>query len=66
MEAKVNESIRLLGLSQREPCEARREYVRAYEKGPDADGIGLQYLERRAPFIARELRRQGRLLRGDT
>lgn len=35
----------------------REEYVTEYEK----KNIGLRYLERRAPFIAHELRRQGRL-----
>ena len=37
------------------------EYVQNYE----GKKIKLEYLERRAPFIARELRRQGRLNNGD-
>lgn len=49
-----------------ECLKARAEYVVNYERGPQRGGIDLPYLERRAPFIAGELRRQGRLLRGDT
>ena len=49
------------------PCvKAREEYLRRYELGPGHRGIDLAYLEDFAPFIASELRRQGRLLRGDT
>jgi hypothetical protein len=51
----------VLGLNMPECCDLRREYVEDYEKGE----IIFSYLERRAPFIALELRRQGRLLRGD-
>lgn len=40
---------------------AREEYVTSYEQGH----IDLDYLERRAPFVAAELRRQGRLRKGD-
>jgi hypothetical protein len=53
-----------LGLNQRECLKARREYVEQYLIGP-SDGIALARLERHAPFIAQELRRQGRLVRGD-
>jgi len=63
---QVEATIKTLGLSIPECCNARREYVDNYELGPGNGGIDLPYLERRAPFIARELRRQGRLLRGDT
>jgi hypothetical protein len=42
-------------------CSAREEYVVSYE----ANHIDLPYLERRAPFIAQELRRQGRLRKED-
>jgi len=52
-------------LNTDEACKARGEYVTNYELGPGNGGIDLPYLERRAPFIALELRRQGRLLRGD-
>lgn len=37
---------------------ARSEYAEEYLK---ENGIPLDYLERRAPFVARELRRQNRL-----
>ena len=43
----------------------REEYVSCYRLGPGAGGIDLAHLERRAPFIAAELRRQGHLVRGD-
>jgi len=48
-------------LNQTDCCQQREEYVTEYRKA----GIDLAYLERRAPFIASELRRQGQLLRGD-
>lgn len=48
-------------LNNDECCKAREEYVTEYEQG----AIALPYLEKRAPFIAYELRRQGRLLRDD-
>jgi len=43
----------------------RQQYVEDYWRGPDVGGISLAYLERRAPFVAAELRRQGELVRGD-
>lgn len=43
-------------------CRARQEYVTNYLECE----IPFSYLERRAPFIAAELRRQGRLLTADT
>jgi 5-methylcytosine-specific restriction endonuclease McrA len=63
---RVETTIQTLGLSSPECCAARREYHRNYQLGPGNDGIDLKYLERRAPFIAWELRRLGKLLRGDT
>lgn len=63
--AVVTRTIEDLGLNQRDCCKAREEYVAAYRDGPPG-GIALSRLERRAPFIARELRRQGLLVRGDT
>lgn len=63
---QVKDTIDLLGLSMDDCCAARRAYVENYELGPGQGGIDLRYLERRAPFVAQELRRQGRLLRGDT
>ena len=52
-------------LNGEDACKAREQYVADYEAGPGSGGIDLPHLERRAPFIAIELRRQGRLLRGD-
>lgn len=63
--AAVLDTIRVLGLNMTDCCAARREYVELYELGPGAGGIDWPYLARRAPFVAQELRRQGRLLRGD-
>lgn len=63
--AKVDDTIRVLGLNHAECCAARREYVEGYDDGPGNGGIDLPCLERRAPFVARELRRQKWLLRGD-
>jgi hypothetical protein len=57
LEARVVDTIEKLGLNRRECCDARREYVENYQ----AKRIRLDYVARRAPFIARELRRQGRL-----
>lgn len=62
---QVDSTIRTLGLNLRDCREARREYVENYELGPGHGGIDLPYLTRRAPFIAGELRRQKRLVRGD-
>ncbi|MBF0142786.1 MAG: hypothetical protein HQL57_03255 [Magnetococcales bacterium] len=52
-------------LNQRQCVKAREEYVDRYQLGPGMGGIDLAYLEICAPFIASELRRQGRLVRGD-
>jgi hypothetical protein len=51
----------LLVLNMPDCIKAREEYVTCYERGD----ITLTYLERRAPFVASELRRQGRLRKGD-
>lgn len=61
----VTNTIDDLGLNQRDCRKSRAEYVAAYRSGPPT-GIALARLERRAPFIAKELRRQGLLVRGDT
>jgi len=61
LEAKVADTIEQLGLNMPDCCKARREYFDNYRRRD----ITLDYLERRAPFIARELRRQGRLNAGD-
>jgi hypothetical protein len=65
MTAVVTTTITDLGLNQRECRKAREAYVEDYRRGPP-DGIELTRLERHAPFIAHELRRQGLLVRGDT
>ena len=61
IETRLTRRSRQLGLNRRACCEVRREYVQNYE----GNKIKLEYLERCAPFIARELRRQGRLNKGD-
>jgi hypothetical protein len=61
IETKVVDTIEQLGLNMPDCCKARREYFDSYT----GKHIDLDYLERRAPFIARELRRQGRLNHGD-
>lgn len=48
-------------LNQRDCCVLRKQYVIDYHNRE----IALNYLERRAPFVARELRRQRRLNAGD-
>lgn len=60
--ARVEATIARLRLNDLDCLRARQEYVFAYLEGE----IPLRYLERRSPFIARELRRQGRLREGDT
>lgn len=59
--ARLDETLRRLDLNGEECCKARREYGQSYLE----DDISLSYLERRSPFIARELRRQGKLRPGD-
>lgn len=59
---RVQNTIEILKLNDEECCKVRQEYVDAYF---DIAPIPLNYLERRAPFIARELRRQGLLRTGD-
>lgn len=61
VEQRVTTTIERLGLNDREWRELRGEYAAAYWNGE----IRLGYLCRRAPFVARELRRQGRLRRED-
>lgn len=57
----VVSTIEVLGLNLPECRKQRLEYVTDYQ----AREITLRYLERRAPFIAQELRRQGLLNSGD-
>ena len=61
--AKIDATLPILNL--RDCCKQREQYVADYLLGPGAKGIDITYLERRAPFIASELRRQKRLARGD-
>lgn len=58
--AEIDATLPLLNMP--DCIKAREEYVTSYEQG----AIELGYLERRAPFIASELRRQGRLREGDS
>jgi hypothetical protein len=51
----IDDTINALGLNRLECLTLRKEYVAAYRDGD----ISLRRLERRAPFVARELRRQG-------
>ncbi len=60
---KIDATLPLLNI--RDCCMQRRRYVEEYRRGPGSKGIDLTYLEHRAPFIASELRRQGKLVRGD-
>jgi hypothetical protein len=61
IEGRIEDTIRRMGLNDEECRKAREEYVEAYL----SRGIELDQLERWAPFIARELRRQGLLRAGD-
>ena len=59
---RVEKTIARLRLNDRECRDLRQYYVVEYE----AKQISLTHLTRRAPFIAMELRRQGRLPEGDS
>ena len=58
---RVEDTIATLGLNRRDCCRAREKYAEDYEKGETT----LAHLEKHAPLVAQELRRQGRLVRGD-
>jgi len=60
-ERKVEINATLELVNSHDCCKARQEYVTNYLSGE----IPLSYVERRAPFIAAELRRQGQLRAGD-
>jgi hypothetical protein len=62
-QSKIDATLALLNI--RDCCRQRETYIEDYRCGPGVGGIDLPYLERRAPFIASELRRQGKLVRGD-
>lgn len=61
--ARVDDTIDKLGLNRDECCKARQAYFDNYLDS--ADPLPLAYLERRAPFVAREMRRQRLLRTGD-
>lgn len=60
-EAEVAATIKRLGLDGSDYAEALADHYHDYLEGE----ISLRRLEKRAPFLARELRRQGRLRRED-
>lgn len=60
--AQVVETIATLRLSDSNCCEARAEYATNYWDGK----ISLSYLRSHAPFVAKELERQGRLRSGQS
>lgn len=60
-EAEVIATIERLGLDGSDYSEALADYYHDYLEGH----ISLHRLQKRAPFLARELRRQGRLKPGD-
>lgn len=57
LRATIVTTIEELGLNGAALRAAREEYAESYLKGE----ITLAYLRRHAPFVARELQRQGRL-----
>jgi hypothetical protein len=58
---EVQGTIDVLGLNLQDCIDQRSEYYLDYK----SEDILLRWLERRAPFIAQELRRQGKLNPGD-
>lgn len=60
-EREVEATIKRLGLDGSDYAEALGNFYHPYIEGH----ISLQYLEKCAPFLARELRRQGKLRPGD-
>ncbi len=61
-QSQVQATIQRLGLDRSDYSEALADYYHAYLDGH----IDLHYLQRRAPFLAREMRRQGKLRAGDS
>ena len=57
----VTETIERLRLNDEECCGAREEYAEEYW----SENVSLDYVARRAPFVANELRRQNRLREAD-
>lgn len=60
IQKQVESTIQDLGLNRRPFCEARGTYAQQYLDGSDGR-IDFALLEREAPFVAREIRRQGLL-----
>jgi len=58
---QVNDTIAALGLNAQDCVDQRSEYYLDYK----SRDISLKWLERRAPFVAQELRRHGKLNPGD-
>lgn len=58
---RVEDTIERLRLNDEECCGAREEYAEEYWR----ENVTLDYVARRAPFVANELRRQNRLRAGD-
>lgn len=58
---KIEDTIDALKLNDAECLKGREAYLYGYLDGD----VGFAYVERRAPFLAREIRRQGRLREGD-
>lgn len=54
----ITTTIRDSGINARECCALREQYVTAFEQGD----ISRAYLDRRAPFVASEMRRVGRIV----
>ncbi len=61
---QVESTIHDLGLNRRPFCEVRGDYAQRYLDGSDGR-IDFALMERWAPFVAREIRRQGLLRRED-
>ena len=59
--AAVADTIERLRLNDEECCGAREEYAEEYWR----ENVTLDYVTRRAPFVANELRRQNRLREAD-
>ena len=58
----VTDTIDRLRLNDEECCGAREEYAEEYWR----ENVSLDYVARRAPFVANELRRQNKLREADT
>lgn len=62
LQARINETIRRLHLNDRDCRLTRERYFNLYWKPDDPSRpMPLWFFEKQAPFLARELRRQGRI-----